>query len=62
MHVLAWATLLVIPATMGFDVLLIRALAAAHTAGDWGLLRGLLRGAVRLVGLASLAVALLAAA
>lgn len=60
-YVLAWATVLVLPAIFGFDAVLIRDLAAACTARDWSLMRGLFGGAVRIVGLASLAICLASA-
>ncbi len=54
-YVLAWVSLLVVPATMGFDGFLVREISASCALRDWGLLRGLLGGPARVVWLASLA-------
>lgn len=49
----AWTTLLIGPATLGFDRLLIRQVAVYRTEAAWGLIRGLLRQARRLTLLTS---------
>jgi O-antigen/teichoic acid export membrane protein len=46
-----------VPATVGFDRLLVRELAAYHASNDWPRLKGLLRRGVQVVGIASLVVA-----
>ncbi|RMH37648.1 MAG: flippase [Nitrospirae bacterium] len=42
-YAMAWISVLLIPATFGFDTLLVRQLAAYASQSDWGLMRGLLR-------------------
>ncbi len=46
-----------VPATVGFDRLLVRELAAYHASNDWPRLHGLLRRGVQVVGIASFVVA-----
>jgi O-antigen/teichoic acid export membrane protein len=61
-YAFAWILLLAVPAVLGTDQLLIRDVAGYSTKDHWGLLRGLLRRANWAVLLASLGIALLAAA
>jgi O-antigen/teichoic acid export membrane protein len=61
-YALAWVLLLVIPAILGTDQLLVREVASYTIKGDWGLLRGLLRKANWAVLLASVGIAVLVAA
>ena len=55
-YVLAWVSLLAVPATLGFEGFLVKEVSAALAVRDWGLLRGLIRGSERLVWLASLTI------
>jgi O-antigen/teichoic acid export membrane protein len=60
-YVMAWVTLLVVPALFGLDRLLIREIAVYRTRSEWHLLRGLLNWANRTASQISLGLALLAA-
>ncbi|MHC4359170.1 MAG: oligosaccharide flippase family protein, partial [Planctomycetota bacterium] len=60
-YIMAWITLLVVPAVLGLDNLLIRNIAAYRVESMWGLMAGLLRWANRAALVASLGLALLAA-
>jgi len=57
--VIAWVTLLLVPAAFGLDKLAVRELAAATARGDWPLARGFLRWARRSAIVLSMGVALL---
>ncbi|MGA2607857.1 MAG: flippase [Terriglobia bacterium] len=61
-YAFAWVVLLGVPAILGMDQLLVREMAAYHVKSEWGLMRGLLRRANWSSLLASLGMALLAAA
>ena len=58
---LAWAGVLSMVAVLGLTPLVVRHIAAYHASEAWGLLRGLLRRANQLVGLASVVTILVAA-
>jgi O-antigen/teichoic acid export membrane protein len=58
---LAWATLLVTPATLGLDRFLVRGIATYETQGQWPLARGLLTRTNQLVALTSTLIACLGA-
>jgi len=61
-NAIGWISLLSVPATFGFATLLIRDIAIYRSKKDWELLRGLLRFSDKFVFLASLLLALIAAA
>lgn len=61
-NAMAWVSLLTIPATFGFGILLVRDTAIYRSQGKWGLLKGLLRFSNRFVLVLSVVLALLAAA
>ncbi len=60
-YAIAWVRLLVVPAVLGLDKLLVREVAACHARSIWGLMRGLLRRADQAVLIASIGFALLGA-
>jgi O-antigen/teichoic acid export membrane protein len=57
-YVVAWTTLVSIPATLGIDQLIVREFAVYQTQSSWGLMRGLLQWAVQRVLMVSVAIAL----
>ena len=57
-NAMAWVSLLTIPATFGFGILLVRDTAIYRSQGKWGLLKGLLRFADRFVLVLSIILAL----
>lgn len=57
----SWVVLLVVPAMLGMDLLLVRNIAAYSAGSDWGLMKGLLRWANRAVLITSVGLSLLAA-
>lgn len=57
----SWVALLVVPAMLGLDVLLVRNLATYWARAEWGLMNGLLRWANRAVLATSVGLSLLAA-
>lgn len=59
---LAWVAVLAVPSTLGLTPLVIRLVSSFHARSEWGLLRGLLRGANAAVAVAAIAVTGLAAA
>ena len=61
-NAMAWVSLLTIPATFGFGILLVRDTAIYRSQSKWGLLKGLLRFSDRFVLVFSVSLALLAAA
>ncbi|MCK5429525.1 MAG: oligosaccharide flippase family protein, partial [Anaerolineales bacterium] len=60
-NAMAWVSLLTIPATFGFGILLVRDTAIYRSQGKWGLLKGLLRFSDRIVLVLSVLLALAAA-
>ena len=60
-YTVTWAYLLSTPATLGWDNLLVREIAIYQTQSAWGLMRGLLVAANRIVLLVSVGLALFAA-
>jgi len=58
---IAWVTFLTIPATLGFDALLVREVAAQGTQESWGLTRGILRWTNQIVLGSSIGLGILAA-
>jgi O-antigen/teichoic acid export membrane protein len=60
-NAMAWVSLLTIPATFGFGILLVRDTAICRSQGKWGLLKGLLRFSDRFVLVLSVVLALIAA-
>jgi O-antigen/teichoic acid export membrane protein len=60
-NAMAWVTLLTIPATFGFGILIVRDSAVYRSQGKWALLKGLLRFADRFVLVLSVLLALAAA-
>lgn len=61
-YALAWHDLLIIPALLGLDTLMVREVAVYKTKSEWGLLRGILRWSNLVVSIASLTIALIAIA
>ena len=61
-NAMAWVSLLTIPATFGFGILLVRDTAIFRSQGKWALLKGLLRFSDCFVFVLSVALALIAAA
>jgi len=61
-NAMAWVSLLTIPATFGFGILLVRDTAIYRSQEKWELLKGLLRFANRIVFVLSVVLALIAAA
>ena len=61
-NAMAWVSLLTIPATFGFGILLVRDVAIYRSQEKWGLLKGLLRFSNRFVLGVSVLLALMAAA
>ena len=61
-NAMAWVSLLTIPATFGFGILLVRDTAIYRSQAKWGLLKGLLRFSDRTVLVLSVFLALIAAA
>ncbi|MCP4932962.1 MAG: oligosaccharide flippase family protein, partial [bacterium] len=60
-NAMAWVSLLTIPATFGFGILLVRDTAIYRSQGKWALLKGLLRFSNRIVLVLSIVLALSAA-
>lgn len=60
-NAMAWVSLLTIPATFGFGILLVRNIAIYRSEGNWPLLKGLLRFSNRFVMTLSVVLALAAA-
>ena len=60
-NAMAWVSLLTIPATFGFGILLVRDTAIYRSQGKWALLKGLLRFSDRFVLVLSVVLALIAA-
>ena len=60
-NAMAWVSLLTIPATFGFGILVVRDTAIYRSQGKWALLKGLLRFADRFVLMLSVALAIVAA-
>jgi len=60
-NAMAWVSLLTIPATFGFGILLVRDTAIYRSQGKWALLKGLLRFADRFVLMLSATLAIVAA-
>ncbi len=60
-NAMAWVSLLTIPATFGFGILLVRDTAIYRSQGKWGLLKGLLHFSNRIVLVLSVILALIAA-
>lgn len=60
-NAMAWVSLLTIPATFGFGILLVRDVAIYRSQAKWGLLKGLLRFSDRFVLVFSVTLALVAA-
>ncbi len=60
-NAMAWVSLLTIPATFGFGILLVRNTAIYRSQGKWGLLKGLLHFSNRIVLVLSVILALIAA-
>ncbi len=60
-NAMAWVSLLTIPATFGFGILLVRDTATYRSQGKWGLLKGLLCFSDRIVLVLSVTLALIAA-
>ena len=60
-NAMAWVSLLTIPATFGFGILLVRDTAIYRSQGKWALLKGLLRFSNRIVLVLSVVLALIAA-
>lgn len=60
-YAMAWVSLLVVPALMGWDQLLIRETAVYRTRSNWSLMRGLLRRTTEITLATSLGLAFLAA-
>ncbi|MGD1919937.1 MAG: oligosaccharide flippase family protein [Pleurocapsa sp.] len=61
-YALAWHDLLIIPALLGLDTLIVREVAVYKTKAAWGLLRGLLRWSNFIVLTSSILIALIAIA
>ncbi len=61
-NAMAWVSLLTIPATFGFGILLVRDAAIYRSQGKWALLKGLLRFSDRFVLVLSVVLTLIAAA
>ena len=61
-NAMAWVSLLTIPATFGFGILLVRDTAIYRSQEKWGQLKGLLRFSNRIVFVLSVVLALIAAA
>jgi O-antigen/teichoic acid export membrane protein len=61
-YALAWVTLLGAPALLGVDQLLVREIPAYQLKGEWGLMKGIVRAASRIVSIASLSLILAAIA
>jgi O-antigen/teichoic acid export membrane protein len=61
-YALAWVTLLGAPALLGVDQLLVREIPAYQLKGEWGLMKGIVRAANRIVSAASLCLILVALA
>jgi O-antigen/teichoic acid export membrane protein len=59
-YALAWMLLLMVPAMLGMDQLVVREIAASSARTEWGRVRGILRKATKVVSLASLAIVLIA--
>jgi O-antigen/teichoic acid export membrane protein len=60
-YVIAWMTILVVPAINGMDKVLLRSLASYQTQSEWGLMHGVLRWSYRVVLGFAIVMALLAA-
>ncbi len=59
-YAMAWMLLLMVPAMLGMDQLVVREIAASSARTEWGRVRGILRKATKVVSLASLAIVLIA--
>lgn len=60
-YAITWVGILAVPGTLGMDKLLVREVALYETKSEWGLMRGLLRWANKVVLFASSGLALIAA-
>ncbi len=60
-YAIGWVRLLVVPAILGLDKLLIREMAACHVQSDWGRMRGLLRRSNQAILTASIGLGILGA-
>jgi len=59
-YAFAWMLLLMVPAMLGMDQLVVREIAASSARTEWGRVRGILRKATKVVSLASLTIVLIA--
>lgn len=59
-YAFAWMLLLMVPAMLGMDQLVVREIAASSARAEWGGVRGILRKATKVVSLASLTIVLIA--